>query len=76
MPLPDALVFASPAKIAGACGIVFLALAGIANFAERRRIRRARIDRIGWMPWTGIFLTCAVIGASLLAFAAGSLGGS
>jgi hypothetical protein len=36
---------------------------------ERRRMKRASIERVGWMPWTGLFLTCAVVGGGLLAVA-------
>lgn len=67
--LPDFLTFASDADILALCGAGFLLVAVIAQVMERRRLKRARIDSIGWVPWTGIFLTCAVIGASLLAVA-------
>ncbi len=32
-------------------------------------MKRAAIDRIGWVPWTGLFLTFAVLGGGLLAVA-------
>lgn len=67
------LTFASDAEIAASFALLFFVIAGIARLAEARRIRRARIDRVGWMPWTGIFLVCAVIGASLLALSAKGL---
>lgn len=72
MKLPDELLFASEAEIAVIAGAGFLVLAGIMSFAERRRIRRERIDRVGWVPWTGLFLVCAVIGVSL--FGLGAMG--
>jgi hypothetical protein len=65
MELPDALVFASDAEVALGAGLAFLVLAGLMSFAERRRIRRERIDRVGWVPWTGLFLVFAVIGLTL-----------
>lgn len=65
----DFLTFASDADVLGIWAAAFLLLAGIALFMERRRMNRARIDKIGWMPWTGLFLTFAVIGGGLLAIA-------
>ncbi|HEX2764179.1 MAG TPA: hypothetical protein VHM92_10125 [Allosphingosinicella sp.] len=32
----------------------FLVLAAIAAIADRRRSRRAALDRVGWVPWTAI----------------------
>ena len=67
MKLPQELLFASDAELAALLGAGFLVLAAMTSFAERRRVRRARIDRVGWVPWTGLFLVCAVIGVTLLA---------
>ncbi|QWC58273.1 hypothetical protein F7D01_04000 [Erythrobacter sp. 3-20A1M] len=61
------LVFASDAEIMALWGGGFLLFAVVALVAERSRVRRARIDRVGWVPWTGLFLLCAVIGGGLLA---------
>ena len=63
------LTFASDADILALWGAGFLMLALFTLVMDRRRNRRARIDRIGWMPWTGLFLTFAVIGGGLLAVA-------
>lgn len=63
------LTFASDADILAMWGVGFLGLAAFTLIMDRRRNRRARIDRIGWMPWTGLFLTFAVIGGGLLAVA-------
>ncbi|HAA92989.1 MAG: hypothetical protein CL575_11565 [Altererythrobacter sp.] len=63
------LTFASDADILAMWGAGFLMLALFTLVMDRRRNRRARIDRIGWMPWTGLFLTFAVIGGGLLAVA-------
>ncbi len=63
------LTFASDADILSMWGAGFLMLALFTLVMDRRRNRRARIDRIGWMPWTGLFLTFAVIGGGLLAVA-------
>ena len=65
MDLHDALLFASDAELAMAAGLAFLVLAALMSFAERRRVRRERIDRVGWVPWTGLFLGFAVIGLTL-----------
>lgn len=65
----DFLTFASDADLLGIWGAAFLLLAGFALLMERRRMKRARIDGVGWAPWTGLFLTCAVVGGGLLAVA-------
>ncbi|WP_379547592.1 hypothetical protein ACFCW2_01305 [Qipengyuania sp. DSG2-2] len=63
------LIFASDAALVALAGGAFLVLAVVALLAERWRNARVRIDRIGWVPWTGVFLFSAVIGAGLLALA-------
>ncbi|QZD95967.1 hypothetical protein [Qipengyuania gelatinilytica] len=65
----DFLTFASDADWLGMWGAVFLLLAGFALLMERRRMERARIDSVGWIPWTGLFLTFMVVGGGLLAVA-------
>jgi hypothetical protein len=76
MTLLEFLTFASDAEIAALCGASLLALAIVARLAEARRVKRAGIDGVGWVPWTGIFLGCAVGGVALLALSAkGLLGG-
>ena len=67
MELYRAFEFASDAVRLSVLGAAFLVLAGIASLMERRRLKRAEINQVGWMPWTGLFLTCAVIGGGLLA---------
>ena len=70
------LEFASDAEILGLWGAGFLALALVAMLGERLRLRRARLDRVGWVPWTSLFLACAIVGSGLIAMAApGMLGG-
>lgn len=61
------ITFASDAELVALTGIGFLVAALFASLAERRRIMRARIDRVGWVPWTGVFLSCAVIGGTMVA---------
>ena len=48
-----------------ACG--FLAIAALAGMMERRRLKREDIQRVGWVPWLGIFIGCMIIGGGLLA---------
>lgn len=69
MALHQFLTFASDAEIAALWSGALLVLALVALFAERRRLKRARIDCIGWVPWTGIFLVCSVAGVALLMLA-------
>ena len=66
MKLPDPLLFASDAELSILAGAVLLLLAGLTRYAEARRIRRARIDRVGCVPWTGLFLVLAVVGMTLV----------
>ncbi|WP_246449943.1 hypothetical protein [Qipengyuania soli] len=67
--LPDEILFASDAELLALWGAGMLVLAALCSLMERRRMKRAQINRIGWVPWTGLFLTFAVIGGGLLAVA-------
>ena len=67
--MPKFLTFASDAAILAIWGAAFLLFALVSLVMERRRLKRARIDGVGWVPWTGLFLTCAVVGGGLLAVA-------
>lgn len=47
-------------------------LAALFTLMERRRARArdlARLERVGWMPWTGLFMLAAMLGAGCLALA-------
>lgn len=69
---PAWLLFASDATVLALWGAGFLGAAMAALAMERRRHRRDRLgapDSVGWVPWTGVFLLCAVVGAGLLATA-------
>ncbi|WP_209347151.1 hypothetical protein [Pontixanthobacter sp. CEM42] len=61
--------FASEAEIVGLWGLALIGVAIFALFAEKRRNKVARIDRIGWVPWTSVFMFSAMIGAGLIALA-------
>ncbi|MEZ5680125.1 MAG: hypothetical protein R3E14_02395 [Erythrobacter sp.] len=65
--LPDEILFASDAELMTFWGIAMLVVAGICSLMERRRMKRAQLNKVGWVPWTGLFLTFAVIGGGLLA---------
>ena len=67
MKLPDELLFASDAEVATLLGGLFVVLALACLLMERRRMARAAINRVGWVPWTGLFLVCALIAGGLLA---------
>ena len=67
---PAWLLFASDADLLAIWGGVFLIVAMTAVLMDRRRHNRDRIaaaDRVGWMPWTMIFLISAVLGVGLIA---------
>jgi hypothetical protein len=51
-------------------GGVFLVIAAFALAMEWRRNRRrdlARLEQVGWVPWTTVFMVTAMIGAGCLA---------
>lgn len=51
-------------------GGVFCLVAGFAALMERRRVRGrnlARLEQVGWMPWTSLFVLAAMLGGGLLA---------
>lgn len=67
---PAWLLFASDAAVVALWGGACLLLALATLIMDRRRHRRDRIDapdRVGWVPWTMLFLVLGVIGAGLLA---------
>lgn len=67
---PSALLFASDADRLALLGVVFVLVAVTSWIMDRRRYNRDRIsaaDRVGWMPWTMVFLLSAVTGVGLLA---------
>ena len=65
MELPDELLFASDAELASLWGAAFVALALICLLLERRQRARTAINRVGWVPWTGLFLACVVLALGL-----------
>ena len=72
MALTHFLTFASEAELLTLVGAGFWLVALVALFADRRRTRRepiTRLNKVGWMPWTAIFMACMIIGGGLLALA-------
>jgi len=66
---PD-LTFASDAVQLSLAGAACWVLAALCLVMERRRIRGRsleRLEKVGWVPWTPLFLACAVIGGGFLA---------
>ncbi len=47
-------------------GVIAAALALLAWIGDRRRLRRTRLDQVGFMPWTGIFFWSLMIAVVLL----------
>lgn len=67
---PAWLLFASDAAVVALWGAALLIAGAGAFVMDRRRHRRDRLgapDRVGWVPWTAVFLLCVVLGGSLLA---------
>lgn len=45
-------------------------IAGFFSLMERRRTRLrdlVRLDQVGWVPWTGLFMLAAILGGGCLA---------
>ena len=67
--LREKLLFASDATLLSLAGFILLVLAGLAGWMDYRRQKRGDINRVGWVPWTPIFLSLAMLGCGLLAMA-------
>lgn len=71
-PLTD-FALASDAARLTVLGAVCWLVAGMAALMEWRRNRSRpveQLERVGWVPWTSIFLMAAFLGAGLLALGA------
>lgn len=67
------LMLASDAMLMALAGLAFWLVAGIALLMERRRVKKrpiGRLESVGWMPWTPIFVGCAIIGGGMLSLSA------
>ncbi|SHN48417.1 hypothetical protein [Erythrobacter sanguineus] len=70
MELLDRFMLLSDAAQFAITGGLFWAFAGFAGVMERRRMKRrdvSRLEQVGWVPWLGLFMACAVIGGGMLA---------
>ena len=64
------LEFASDAEMLMLAGLAFWVLAGVCLVMERiRGFRRSldRLEKVGWVPWTNLFVASAIIGGGCLA---------
>ncbi len=69
---PQWLLFASDSARLALVGGAFILVAAFAVIMDRRRHRRDRVqaaDRVGWVPWTTLYLLSAVLGLGLIAAA-------
>ncbi len=55
----------NPDEILGLAGLAATIVAALAWIADRRRMRRSDLDRVGWVPWTSLFFW-ALMGAVIL----------
>lgn len=63
------LIFASEADLVALSGAGLVLVAFVALAADRLRFKRKHLDRVGWVPWTGLFLIAFVAGTALIALA-------
>ncbi len=70
------VTFAGEAEQLAMAGAACWLVALLALLADRRRHARRELYGVGWMPWTGIFLSFAVLGGGLLFMAMPALLGS
>jgi hypothetical protein len=66
----NSFAFASEADQIALLGGFFVALSIFALVMDHLRSRRERLrnlDRVGWIPWTYLFLAFAIIGLTLIA---------
>lgn len=64
------LSFASDAALLALTGAALVVFAGFASLMERRRGKRRSVDRlekVGWVPWTTLFVLAAIAGMGMLA---------
>ncbi len=58
---------ASQLAIIGGALWVVAAVAALMEWRRSRRRDLARLEQVGWMPWTGLFMLAAMLGAGCLA---------
>lgn len=70
MEFMNPLTFASDAALLAFAGLSCWALAGVCLVMDKRREKHRsvdRLERVGFVPWTGLFLGLAIIGGGCLA---------
>lgn len=70
--LATTLRFASDAEILTLWGLGFVALALFAMVMDQRRSKNRhleRLEKVGFVPWTAIFLGSLIVGGGVLALA-------
>lgn len=68
-PVAQFALLSDAAQLAVVGGLFWL-VAGAAALMERRRNKArdlARLEKVGWVPWTGLFMLAAIIGGGILA---------
>lgn len=70
MDFMNPLTFASDAALLATGGVACWVLAAVCLLMDKRREKRRSLDRleqVGFVPWTGLFLGLAIIGGGCLA---------
>jgi hypothetical protein len=65
--------FASDGMLMLIAGGVFVAIGLFAIWGDRRRLKRKRIDSVGWIPWLPIFFVAMFIGVPMLGLGVSAL---
>lgn len=68
-PIAQFALLSDAAQLAVVGGLFWL-LAGLAALMERCRNKArdlARLEQVGWVPWTGLFMLAAMLGGGCLA---------
>jgi hypothetical protein len=64
----------NPDEILALAGLAAAVIAALAWIADRRRMRRSDLDKVGWVPWTSLFFWALMGAVVLLALAAKAWG--
>ncbi len=70
MDLLTQIALSSDAAILALVGAAFWLLAGVCALMERKRNKGRsleRLENVGWVPWTPLFVGCMIIGGGCLA---------
>lgn len=70
MDIVTQILLSSDAVILALVGAGFMVLAGVCSFMDRRRNKTRsveRLEKVGWVPWTSLFVGFMIIGGGCLA---------